>query len=1106
MKTFHLLRKGAFGALLLAAGLLQTAAARAQGTAFTYQGRLNNSSGPATGTYDFAFTLFHTNVDGTAFYGTVTNAAVPVANGLFTVNMDFGGTPYVSGQPLWLEIAVRTNGADGFATLSPRQPVLSAPYAAYAYAVDTASLIGQVTDEHLSTTLSWARLFSNPGNVFFGDGSHLTGINASQYTGMINDGQLSANIARRDEPNTFIGDQTITSGGVILHGDKGHGFLQDDGTRRIGTFTDNTGAGYGTITPDPLHLFVADQIGLGIVINTNGNVGIGTQSPSTALAVSGTVTATAFAGDGSQLTGVSASQFTGPVADGQLSDNVALRNGGNTFTGTQKLVGPTQPDSYFGLLLEDANHTGDLWLLTKWDAAGNKRFSLYDGNGVAPLVFQEHGGNVGIGTLSPSTALEVKGTATATAFAGDGSLLTGVNAAKFTGPVGDGQLSDNVALRNGGNTYTGTQKIVGPTQPGSYFGLLLEDAGFTGDLWLLTIFDKLGNKRFSLYDGNGVTPLVLQERGGNVGIGTLSPSTALEVKGTATATAFAGDGSLLTGVNAAKFTGPVGDGQLSGNVALRSAPNAFTGDQTIAAGKLGIGTTTPLAELFVNALQYGAKPVGVFEVANCGGVCGQTDYQENIRLVNSNPNGQTGIGFLTLASPTNNVTDTVPNAWIGTHYGATTTANSLKFSTRKDGALVERMWIDGDNGNVGIGTRSPSTALAVNGTVTATSFVGDGSKLTGVNATQFSGLVSDGQLSDNVARRDGPNTFTGDQTIQSGGVILHDVKGYGFLQDDGTHRVGTFAGPTGAGFGTITHDPLHLFVSDQIGLGMVITTNGFVGIGTQTPAAGLEVETTASVSNGAWSFFQKGTVNTGSLSGSPTVAIYTAGAMGASTYYAFSDARIKDIAGVSAGDQDLKTLRAIEVTDYTYKDKVANGGRPVKKVIAQQVESVYPQAVSRTTGVVPDIYKQATYKDGWIELATDLKTGERVKLFASGGQGVYPVLEVRNGAFRTDFAPRGNEVFVFGREVADFRNVDYEALAMLNVSATQELARRLEAEQAVVARLKDQLAATVAEKDALLKHLVALEARDQAREDRLIKLEGALNRVAGKADYASLQR
>ena len=54
--------------LLIAAALcsLFTAVnpAFAQGTAFTYQGRLNNNGSPANGSYDLAFTLFNTNISG----------------------------------------------------------------------------------------------------------------------------------------------------------------------------------------------------------------------------------------------------------------------------------------------------------------------------------------------------------------------------------------------------------------------------------------------------------------------------------------------------------------------------------------------------------------------------------------------------------------------------------------------------------------------------------------------------------------------------------------------------------------------------------------------------------------------------------------------------------------------------------------------------------------------------------------------------------------------------------------------------------------------------------------------------------------------------------
>ncbi len=102
--------------LVLLAGVGQTFA---QGTAFSYQGRLNNGSSVASGSYDLSFTLFKTNITGTAIAGPVTNSMVGVTNGLFTTLVDFGN-PF-TGTSNWLEIAVRTNGNGSFSKLTPRQ-------------------------------------------------------------------------------------------------------------------------------------------------------------------------------------------------------------------------------------------------------------------------------------------------------------------------------------------------------------------------------------------------------------------------------------------------------------------------------------------------------------------------------------------------------------------------------------------------------------------------------------------------------------------------------------------------------------------------------------------------------------------------------------------------------------------------------------------------------------------------------------------------------------------------------------------------------------------------------------------------------------------------
>jgi hypothetical protein len=174
-------------------------------------------------------------------------------------------------------------------------------------------------------------------------------------------------------------------------------------------------------------------------------------------------------------------------------------------------------------------------------------------------------------------------------------------------------------------------------------------------------------------------------------------------------------------------------------------------------------------------------------------------------------------------------------------------------------------------------------------------------------------------------------------------------------------------------------------------------------------------------------------------------------------FYANSDARIKNIQRHSDGAADLAILNQIEITDYTLKDVITSGSDPVKKVIGQQVETVYPQAVKRSTDVVPDIYQKAPIKDGWVELATDLQAGERVRLIGEETQGVYEVLEVTPDGFRTDFVADGAAVFVFGREVDDFRSVDYDAIAMLNVSATQELNHRVAQQAAEIEALTTRL-------------------------------------------------
>jgi hypothetical protein len=134
-------------ATVLAAGLITASApfAHAQtpvGTAFTYQGRLDDNSQPAGGSFDLRFTLFDAITNGNAVGGAVVLADVQVTAGLFTVNLDFGAAAFV-GNARWLEIEVRPGGSGGaFTVLAPRQELTPGPNALFSSSAADAAMLG----------------------------------------------------------------------------------------------------------------------------------------------------------------------------------------------------------------------------------------------------------------------------------------------------------------------------------------------------------------------------------------------------------------------------------------------------------------------------------------------------------------------------------------------------------------------------------------------------------------------------------------------------------------------------------------------------------------------------------------------------------------------------------------------------------------------------------------------------------------------------------------------------------------------------------------------------------------------------------------------------
>ena len=100
------------------------------------------------------------------------------------------------------------------------------------------------------------------------------------------------------------------------------------------------------------------------------------------------------------------------------------------------------------------------------------------------------------------------------------------------------------------------------------------------EIWALYKHDTTDDLRF--YQGGD--KVIIQDSTGNVGIGTTSPSTELDVNGTVTAVTYYGDGSNLTGISAAADSAWI----ISGNDICAALP-----------GNVGIGTWGPTAKLDV---------------------------------------------------------------------------------------------------------------------------------------------------------------------------------------------------------------------------------------------------------------------------------------------------------------------------------------------------------------------------------------------------------------------------------------------------------------------------------------------------------------------------
>jgi hypothetical protein len=382
--------------ILLSTLIPQPSTVFAQTTAFTYQGRLNDNGAPASGNYDLQFKIYDSAGGPGLVGGPVTTAPVAVANGLFTVALDFGPGVF-TGADRWLEIGVRPNGDTGaYTVLSPRQPITATPYAITASRVTGAIPLAQLpaavlTNNQSGVTFNGALTLNGNLNlpattggagVIYSDGApllhtygnanffagayagNLTMSGAGNNTGV---GYAALNHNTSGKNNTANGLEALYSNNTG-NDNTANGFQalfsNTDGVNNTangsGALYSNTsgnhnsavglGALYFNTTGDN-NIALGDNAGAAVTTGSSnieiGNPGAGGDNATIRLGTPGTHANTFIAGiydaaAGGKVVYVAASGQLGTggtIPDAQLSANIARLDGTNVFTGTNTFNG-----------------------------------------------------------------------------------------------------------------------------------------------------------------------------------------------------------------------------------------------------------------------------------------------------------------------------------------------------------------------------------------------------------------------------------------------------------------------------------------------------------------------------------------------------------------------------------------------------------------------------------------------------------------------------------------------------------------------------------------------------------------------------------------------
>jgi len=230
-------------------------------------------------------------------------------------------------------------------------------------------------------------------------------------------------------------------------------------------------------------------------------------------------------------------------------------------------------------------------------------------------------------------------------------------------------------------------------------------------------------------------------------------------------------------------------------------------------------------------------------------------------------------------------------------------------------------------------------------------------------------------------------------------------------------------------------------------------SDGYIGIGTSNPLFPLTVNShsTSNITHVGY-LDQSGASITQSAQNSEISIYATKGIWTGTSFYASSDMRIKKYIVDLVPSACMSFVRKLKAKKYNFVDYIKNGSKEVYGFIAQDVEKICPNVVTKQQEFIPDVFK-AVENITWTKIdkkwkltilddSIELKNNRVVRFYVSDRKNSEIMKDVKNCRYDSKsflFDKIYEDIFIYGHQVNDFLALDKEQLFTLHHGAIQSL-------------------------------------------------------------------